>query len=56
MAAHPETVRMPALATLERLPRWLEDAHEDDAEDGQRWIDFCVQGWVQELGRGITTA
>lgn len=52
MAALPDTVRMEALASLERLPRWLEDAHEADADAGARWLDFCVQGWVQELGRG----
>ncbi|MDA0337224.1 MAG: creatininase family protein [bacterium] len=55
-AAHPDAVRMAALARLDPLPRWLEDAHEADADDGARWIDFCVQGWVQELGRGTIPA
>lgn len=56
MAAHPDTVRMAALQTLEATPRWLEDAEEADAEAGRRWLDFCVDGWVQELSRGVETA
>lgn len=41
---------MAALATLDPLPRWLEDA-EADADEGARWLEFCVQGWVTELSR-----
>lgn len=51
MAALPETVRMEALDTTEELPRWFKDAGQTDAIEGRRWIEFCVQGWVQELGR-----
>lgn len=53
MAALPDTVRLAALDTLDRLPPWLADATEADAEDGRRWIEFCVEGWVKELGTGI---
>lgn len=53
MAALPETVRMEALATLARLPQWLEDAHAADAGEGRQWLEFCVAGWVEELARGI---
>ena len=50
-AAHGDTVRMAALATLDPLPRWLEDADEADADEGARWLEFCVQGWLTELSR-----
>jgi creatinine amidohydrolase len=53
MASLPDTVRMEALESLDKLPRWLEDATEADAEEGCRWIEFCVRGWVEELSRGI---
>jgi len=56
MASLPDAVRLEALDTLDRLPRWLEDATEADAEDGKRWIEFCVDGWVEELGKGIVAA
>ncbi|MCC7261681.1 MAG: creatininase family protein [Candidatus Latescibacteria bacterium] len=52
MAALPDTVRLEALDTLERLPQWLEDATAADAEEGRRWLEFCVLGWVGELARG----
>ena len=54
MASLPDTVRMGALDTLDRLPSWLEDSTEADAEEGRAWIEFCVQGWVRELGQGTT--
>ena len=56
MASLPETVRMEALATLDRLPIWLEDADQADAEEGRQWLEFCIEGWVKELGRGIEPA
>ena len=37
---------------FKELPQWLEDAHLGTKEEGERWVDFCVQGWVKELGRG----
>jgi hypothetical protein len=46
-SSHPHA----ALATLDPLPRWLEDADEADADEGVRWLEFCVQGWVTELSR-----
>ena len=52
MAALPGGVRMEALDTMEELPRWLQDATEADAADGERWIEFCVAGWVRELSEG----
>ena len=50
-AALPETVRMDALQSLATLPEWLQDSHQASASEGKRWIEFCVQGWVQELSR-----
>ncbi len=52
-AALPETVRMEALRSLEKLPAWLEDSDQATPEEGRRWIEFCVQGWVRELSREI---
>ena len=52
MGSLPHTVRMQALNSLDRLPRWLEDATQADAAEGRRWIEFCSQGWAQELARG----
>ncbi len=52
MGILPGTVRMDTLLTLEgKMPPWLDDAREADAEIGKKWIDFCVQGWVRELSR-----
>jgi len=51
MGSLPESVRMDALATLNEMPPWLEDTTEADATEGRRWIEFCVQGWVNELSR-----
>ena len=56
MASLPETVRMEALGTLDRLPSWLEDADQADAKEGRQWLEFCIEGWVKELGRGIEPA
>jgi len=56
MGALPDTVRMEALDTLDRLPRWLEDATEADADEGRAWIEFCVDGWVTELSGGVEPA
>jgi creatinine amidohydrolase/Fe(II)-dependent formamide hydrolase-like protein len=53
MASLPDTVRMEALDGLDHVPRWLHDAKEADAEEGRRWLEFCIQGWVSELARGI---
>ena len=50
MAAYPETVRMAALDSLPVLPEWLLDATEATAQEGRRWLEFCIQGWVNELG------
>ena len=50
MAALPDAVRMEALGTLDRLPQWLEDADEADAEEGRKWLEWCIEGWVRELG------
>jgi creatinine amidohydrolase len=57
MASHPDAVKMDeldAMLTREgRLPQWLEDSHLATLEEGKRWIDFCVDGWVRELtGKG----
>ena len=50
MGSLPETVRMGALDTLVgKMPPWLDDATEASASEGRRWIEFCVQGWVNEL-------
>jgi hypothetical protein len=50
MAAYPELVRMDTLADWQGpLPEWLEDAHEARLEEGKKWIEFCVKGWVFEL-------
>ncbi|NLG26646.1 MAG: creatininase family protein [Chloroflexi bacterium] len=54
MAALPDTVRMAALDTLAVRPPWLHDAEEGRADEGRRWIEFCVQGWVKELTRNIS--
>ena len=52
MGSLPETVRMDALDTLDETPPWLEDATEANADEGKRWIDFCVGGRVDELSKG----
>ena len=50
MGAYPETVRMEALRQWsEPLPVWLEDAWEGTPEEGRRWLEFCIEGWVKEL-------
>lgn len=51
----------PGCADLERLselmaggpfPEWLDDAFEASESEGDRWLDFCAQGWIEELTRG----
>ena len=52
MGSLPETVRMEALDTVKNnMPPWLEDAEEANTDEGKKWIEFCVQGWVRELKR-----
>ena len=49
-AAHPDTVRMTALDEFPPpLPRWLQDSHLGTPEEGRRWLEFCIAGWVREL-------
>lgn len=33
------------------LPQWLEDAHLATKDEGERWIQFCANGWADELKR-----
>ncbi|SEN80386.1 creatininase family protein [Paenibacillus sp. OV219] len=49
----PETVRMEALDTIEqsRLPEWLMDAKEADADEARFWLDLCVEGWIRHITR-----
>jgi creatinine amidohydrolase len=49
--AYPETLRLEALESLPVLPEWLKDATEATEAEGKRWLEFCIQGWVQELAR-----
>jgi creatinine amidohydrolase len=50
MAAYPDTVRMDSLAAVSGgMPYWLEDAGFATADEGARWFEFCVSGWVKEL-------
>jgi creatinine amidohydrolase len=50
MAAYPETVRMEALRAWQgSLPEWLADAWQGKPDEGKRWLEFCIQGWVKEL-------
>lgn len=50
MAGCPESVRMEALKTLDfKMPAWLYDVVQADAEEGKHWIEFCVEGWTKEL-------
>ena len=49
-AAYPDTVRLPLLDTWDGpLPRWLTDANQATEEEGRKWLEFCIQGWVDEL-------
>ncbi|QHT59600.1 creatininase family protein [Paenibacillus lycopersici] len=53
-AAYPDAVEMDkfhALAASEPLPSWLLDTAEASREEGERWLDFCAEGWVKELTR-----
>ena len=54
MAAYPETVDMDELAAMktelkENLPRWLSDADSATYEEGKKWLEACVSGWINEL-------
>jgi hypothetical protein len=50
MAAYPELVRMEAFDEWQGpLPQWLEDAQKARKDEGQRWMRFCVNGWISEL-------
>ncbi len=53
MVQHEDAVRMGALLEMGKRPEWLEDAEQADREEGKRWLSFCVEGWVQELSKGI---
>jgi creatinine amidohydrolase len=51
MASYPHTVRMAALdAWRGPLPEWLRDAPQATPAEGRRWLEFCIAGWVKELG------
>jgi creatinine amidohydrolase len=49
MASYPDTVRMAALDSLPVLPEWLLNATKEMPEEGKRWLELCIQGWVSEL-------
>ena len=50
MAGYPDTVDLKALMGVsEEMAEWLGDAKEADAEEGKRWIEYCVRGWVREF-------
>jgi hypothetical protein len=34
---------------LKMRPEWLDDAWQARTNEGQRWLEFCIQGWVDEL-------
>lgn len=55
MSGYPDTVKMENLDTMLQqegsLPPWLKDSHLGTKEEGDRWIEFCVRGWVKELSR-----
>jgi creatinine amidohydrolase len=50
MASYPDAVRIEALESWQGpLPEWLVDAPQATLEEGKRWLEFCIQGWVKEL-------
>ena len=52
MRCTPEAVKMTALETQDgHIPRWLKDAGDATPEEGAKWLEFCVQGWLKELRR-----
>jgi len=52
MAAYPQSVRMEALASWQGpMPEWLADAPQATPQEGKRWLEFCIEGWVKELRR-----
>ena len=53
MAVYPETVKMEELRDMKEKPSWLLDADEASIEEGERWVEFCVEGWVKELSKKI---
>jgi hypothetical protein len=53
MAAHSDAVDMKRLSDMNPLPRWLEDVDHATEAEGERWLEFCVKGWVNELSRKV---
>ncbi|NLM77786.1 MAG: creatininase family protein [Ruminococcaceae bacterium] len=55
MADNPECIDMDELDQYKKefgtLPRWLKDAHLARKDEGERWIQFCSDGWAEELSR-----
>jgi creatinine amidohydrolase len=50
MSAYPDTVNMNDWFGMEgEMPDWLQDADLATAEEGARWFEFCLEGWVSEL-------
>ncbi|MCL2499147.1 MAG: creatininase family protein [Defluviitaleaceae bacterium] len=48
MTEYPQTVDLDAL-DIRDAPEWLSDAHEANANEGQKWLDLCAEGWAREL-------
>ncbi|QHW31218.1 creatininase family protein [Paenibacillus rhizovicinus] len=54
-AGYPDSVdlqKFHAMAASEPLPSWLLDTAEATPEEGERWLAFCVEGWVKEITQG----
>ena len=51
MATYPDTVDMERLDELDATPEWLSDAGDAAYDEGKRWFDLCVKGWIKELGQ-----
>jgi len=53
MADYGDCVKMDLLDAYERetgsLPSWLRDSRLATRDEGERWIEFCVEGWAAEL-------
>jgi creatinine amidohydrolase/Fe(II)-dependent formamide hydrolase-like protein len=50
LAVYPGLADMDAIARAGAgLARWLGNASEADEEEGRKWIEYCVAGWVREL-------
>lgn len=60
LSEYPESVKMDLLDDYKKekaeLPDWLLDANQATFEEGKKWIEFCVQGWVRELSTAIKTS